>query len=204
MQQATTFPTSRSTRRPPRAPRPSSHGAERANPILEALVRAVHSIHGRTSDPLRLAHEAASTLRLFLGHPQLLRPEQRASAADRYRQHILYVAPDGAFSIVALVWRPGQATSIHDHLSWCAIGVHQGCEEEIGYDLTEVRGAPCLVPKDRQRFDTGSTTALVPPGDIHQVTNPGPGEAISIHVYGADVHQLGSSIRQAYDLPIAE
>ena len=141
---------------------------------------------------------------MFLGHPDLLSREQRLSDPDRYCQHVLYVADDGAFSIVALVWRAGQTTSVHDHVSWCAIGVHHGRELEIHYTVAEHQGAACLVPTGSELFTVGATAALVPPGDIHLVTNPGPGEAISIHIYGADVRRLGSSIRRSYDLPIVE
>jgi 3-mercaptopropionate dioxygenase len=175
-----------------------------ANPVLDALVRAVHALHRRTADPARLAEGTARTLRLFLGHPELLTAAQRESDAERYRQHILHAADDGSFSIVALVWRVGQATAVHDHVAWCAVGVHQGREEEISYRKIEQGGRAALVCDRREVFTVGATTALVPPGDIHVVTNPGPGEAISIHVYGADVRRLGSSIRQRYDLPILE
>jgi predicted metal-dependent enzyme (double-stranded beta helix superfamily) len=178
--------------------------APRAQPVLDALVHAVHALQRQTSDPARLAAGCARTLRLFLGHPDLLTAEQRLSDPLRYRQHVLYVPDDGAFSIVALVWRPGQATAVHDHVAWCAVGVHQGCEQEISYDVVEHQGRPALVRGERQLFTTGAVTALVPPGDIHVVSNPGPGDAISIHIYGADVRQLGSSIRQRYDLPILE
>lgn len=204
MRYATTYATSLPLRRLGDEAGTAPLHAGRRGPVLDALVRAVHSMHQRTLEPARLAGEAARTLRLFLGHPGLLRREQRASDAERYRQHVLYIAPDGGFSIVALVWRVGQSTSIHDHVSWCAIGVHEGREEEVSYELAAERGKPCLVEKERQLFAAGSTTALAPPGDIHRVINPGPGEAISIHIYGADVGRLGSSIRRAYDLPIVE
>ena len=54
---------------------------------------------------------------------------------ERYRQHLLYVAPDGGFSVIALVWLPGQKTSIHNHLSWCVVGIYQGLECETRYNL---------------------------------------------------------------------
>jgi predicted metal-dependent enzyme (double-stranded beta helix superfamily) len=182
----------------------AAHHSPAAIPVLDALVQAVHTLHRRTADPQRLAHATARTLRLFLGHPGLLTAEQRESDAERYRQHVLYAAGNGSFSIVALVWRVGQATTVHDHVAWCAVGVHQGREEEISYREIAQGGRACLVCDRREVFTVGATTALVPPGDIHLVSNPGPGEAISIHIYGADVRQLGSSIRQRYDLPILE
>jgi hypothetical protein len=40
---------------------------------------------------------------------------------------------------------------------------------------------------------------LLPPGDIHRVTNTGTGLAVSLHVYGADLSLVGSSIRRRYD-----
>ncbi|MBV8202966.1 MAG: cysteine dioxygenase family protein [Acidobacteria bacterium] len=173
-----------------------------ANCVLDGLVRAIDSLHQRTDDPRRLAQGAASILRLFLGHPGLLAPQQRESDPECYRQHVLHVAHDGSFSIVALVWRVGQATAVHDHVSWCAVGVHAGREEEVSYVVVEDAGRAGLVSIGTEIFAAGTAIALVPPGDIHQVQNPGPGEAISIHIYGADVRRLGTSIRQRYGLPI--
>ena len=61
-----------------------------------------------------------------------------------------------------------------------------------------------LVEKDRTTNRVGDVTALTPPGDVHRVWNPGPGKAISIHVYGADIRELGSSIRRCYEQPVRE
>ena len=62
----------------------------------------------------------------FLGRPGLLTPEQEAGDPDRFRTHLLHVPDDGAYSLVAAVWRPGQRTPIHDHVAWCVVGVHRG------------------------------------------------------------------------------
>jgi predicted metal-dependent enzyme (double-stranded beta helix superfamily) len=43
---------------------------------------------------------------------------------------------------------------------------------------------------------------FAPPGDIHRVRNSGTGIAVSMHIYGADLSRLGSSIRRVYDLPV--
>jgi len=43
---------------------------------------------------------------------------------------------------------------------------------------------------------------FAPPGDIHRVRNSGAGIAVSMHIYGADLSRLGSSIRRVYDLPL--
>ena len=44
----------------------------------------------------------------------------------------------------------------------------------------------------------GDVSGLLPPGDIHRVHNTGDTTAISLHVYGADLSAVGSSIRRAY------
>src|SRR4051812_27515308 len=133
-----------------------------------------------------------------LGDPRLLRPEQCVGDPARYRQHVLHVAPGGAFSLVALVWLPGQTTPVHDHLSWCVVGVHTGEEHETTYRRVGDR----LVVAREAVAGPRTVTGLLPPGDLPRVTNTSPGRAISLHVYGADVSRLGSSIRRRYDLPV--
>jgi predicted metal-dependent enzyme (double-stranded beta helix superfamily) len=142
------------------------------------------------------AVEAA--LQPHLGHDDLLTPDQRVGDPSRYRQHLLHVAGDGAFSVVALVWLPGQATPIHDHLSWCVVGVHEGAEYETRYRLVGDR----LVSAGTAVAHVGDVAGLLPPGDIHKVENASSWLAVSLHVYGADLSATGSSIRRRYDLPV--
>ncbi len=126
----------------------------------------------------------------------LLDADERAGSADDIVRHTLH-AEDG-FSVVALVWRPGQGTPVHDHVAWCAFGVAQGTEYEIRY-----RDAGShLVEIDRAGNEVGSVSSFAPPGDIHRVHNTGAETAISIHVYGADLRRHGSSVRREYHLPI--
>jgi predicted metal-dependent enzyme (double-stranded beta helix superfamily) len=180
---------------------------ERKNAVLCDLVRRIDAVMARGRDEAGLAERVGGALRPFLGRPGLLEPAQRESDPTRYRQHVLHVAGDGSYSIVALVWLPGQATAIHDHVTWCVVGVHEGCEREVQYDLVArsageggdylLATASCLNP-------VGTVATLTPPGDVHLVVNPGPGTAISLHIYGADVRKLGSSIRRRYDQPVHE
>src|SRR5262245_26208284 len=90
------------------------------------------AVRGHRSDA-HTAEAVSAALAPYLGGEGLLTADQRVGDPERYRQHVLHVADDGAFSLVALVWLPGQATPIHDHLSWCVVGVHEGDEEEIRY-----------------------------------------------------------------------
>ncbi len=160
--------------------------------LVEDLDRAVRfSKHGQPT-----VDAVCDALQPALGDSGLLRPDQQVGDPSAYRQHLLHVAPDGIFSLVALVWLPGQATPIHDHLSWCVVGIHEGAEYEIRYDLTPEGN---LVESARAVAFGGDVAGLLPPGDIHRVHNTGDDLAISLHVYGADLSRVGSSIRRRYD-----
>ena len=166
--------------------------------VLDGVIDAVREIVGRGLAPEPTAHLVGQALRPVLSHPGLLTPEQCEGDPDRYRQHVLHAEPDGSFSVVALVWLPGQRTSIHDHVSWCVTGVHVGEESECRYFLASDGQTSHLVPIEEVVNPTGSISAFAPPGDIHRVCNSGTAKAISIHLYGADISRLGSSIRRTY------
>jgi 3-mercaptopropionate dioxygenase len=156
---------------------------------LVAGVRAAVATRAGWSDIAQLVTEQ---LRRHLPTPDLLTPEQRAGSSDGYRTYALHVEPDGSFSIVALVWRPGQLTRIHDHVTWCVFGVIQGVEHEELYD-TELHVV------GRSDNHAGDVSGFAPPGDIHRVHNTADTTAISIHIYGTDVTRVGSSVRRYYD-----
>jgi predicted metal-dependent enzyme (double-stranded beta helix superfamily) len=156
---------------------------------LVAGIRAAVAVHTDWSGTARLV---ADQLRRHLPDPDVLTAEQRLGDADGYRSHTLHVEPDGAFSIIALVWRPGQLTRIHDHVTWCAFGVIQGVEHEDLYDAD-------LNLVGQSDNHVGEVSGFAPPGDIHRVHNASDTTAISIHVYGTDVTRIGSSVRRYYD-----
>jgi predicted metal-dependent enzyme (double-stranded beta helix superfamily) len=99
-----------------------------------------------------------------------------------------------------MVWRPGQVTPVHDHVSWCVTGVLEGIEYEEIFGLSPEGGS--LVTVARRQNPPGTVAGFAPPGDIHRVRNSGDGIAVSMHVYGADLARLGSSIRRVYQLPV--
>ena len=160
------------------------------------------------SDAQRLIddpHAIGARLETLLGQDGWLAPEHRAADADHYRQHLLHVSPDRRLSIVALVWLPGQRTPIHDHVSWCVVGVYRGVEQETRYRLVERGGVERLEYVETIEARPGHVEALVPPAEnIHVVEAGGRGLTISIHVYGADIEALGSSVYRIFDeLPAA-
>ncbi|HEV2779533.1 MAG TPA: cysteine dioxygenase family protein [Actinophytocola sp.] len=152
-------------------------------------VRTAVAAHASWADTAQLV---AGQLRGRLPGPDVLTAEQRLGSPDGYRSHTLHVEPDGSFSIIALVWRPGQLTRIHDHVTWCVFGVIQGTEHEELFDED-------LNPIGRSDNHVGDVSGFAPPGDIHRVHNTSDTTAISIHIYGTDVTRIGSSVRRYYD-----
>src|SRR5215208_4352812 len=150
--------------------------AGQLSPLVDGIRAAVERHAGWTETAELVAEE----LRRHLPTPDVLTPEQRLGSPDGYRGHTLYVEPDGSFSIVGLVWRPGQFTRIHDHLTWCVFGVIQGVEHEELYDAN-------LNLIGRSDNCVGDVSGFAPPGDIHRVHNTSDTAAISVHVYGTDV-----------------
>jgi predicted metal-dependent enzyme (double-stranded beta helix superfamily) len=162
-----------------------------------------------TSDVDQLVHDPRAIgvrLRALLAEPDWLGPEHRVPDLHRYRQHLLHVSPCRQLSVVALVWLPGQSTPIHDHVSWCIVGVYEGRERETRYRAVEDGGERYLEPSGSIDAHPGHVEVIIPTvEDIHAVTAVGEGPTISIHVYGADIEQLGSSIYRRFDdWPIRE
>jgi predicted metal-dependent enzyme (double-stranded beta helix superfamily) len=156
------------------------------------LVAGIRSAVDSDADWAETAQLVAEQLRRHLPTPDVLTAEQRLGSPDDYRAHNLYIEPDGSFSIVALVWRPGQITRIHDHVTWCVLGVIQGVEHEELFDAD----LNLIGEGDNH---VGDVSGFAPPGDIHRVHNTADEPAISIHVYGTDVSRVGSSARRYYD-----
>ncbi len=161
----------------------------RANPSQEALV------------PL-----LARRLETLNRQTRWLPEEARQSCPEGYSQHLLHVAPDGGFSVCSLVWESGQTTPIHDHVAWCVVGVYEGVERETRYRLEGSGPDAYLVSLGVRDVAAGETAGFPANGrDIHAVQNPTDSLAISIHVYGADLRKLGTSILHRFDaLPIRE
>ena len=170
-----------------------------ARPELAKLVSEVRAVIDKHTGWGETSALVADALRRNMPRPNLLTAQEQAGDPRSYQSHLLYAEPDGTFSIVAVVWRPRQVTPIHDHVTWCVVGVLQGVEQE------ELFGCPTGDYLERVGHSAnlvGSVTGFAPPGDIHRVHNPTEDTTISLHIYGTDISRVGSSVRREYDLPI--
>jgi predicted metal-dependent enzyme (double-stranded beta helix superfamily) len=159
---------------------------------IDTLAAGVRRVVAKDLSWAETSQLVAAQLRRQLPSPDVLTAEQRAGSPDGYRSYPLHVEPDGSFSIIGLVWLPGQITRIHDHTTWCVFGVIEGIEHEELFDAD-------LNPLGRADNHVGDVSGFAPPGDIHRVHNTSDETAISIHIYGTDVTRTGSSVRRFYD-----
>lgn len=179
----------------------SGASTEERNGLAE-LIRDVRGVVAEEPPADEIADLVADVLAPHLKSSDLLSDADRRSDPEHYQQHVLHVEPDDSFSIVSLVWLPGQRTPIHDHVAWCVVGVYEGDEAEVQYRLEGTGDDRRLVSTGTTKNPQGSTCGFAPPGDVHEVWNAGDSVAISIHVYGADINRLGSSVRRKYDYPV--
>jgi predicted metal-dependent enzyme (double-stranded beta helix superfamily) len=169
---------------------------------MASLTRLIHFIREvRTSVFVPTVHEnerpaiAAGLLRALVSRDDWLPQEMAETHPTHHNQHLLYCDPDDRFSVLSVVWGPGQGTPIHDHLTWGAIGMLRGAEWSQQYCITG--GVPRAAGMP-ERLGPGQVTTVSPRlGDVHRVWNAFHDRAsVSIHLYGGDI---GKIERHAFD-----
>jgi predicted metal-dependent enzyme (double-stranded beta helix superfamily) len=116
----------------------------------------------------------------------LLRP-----AADRYARRLLHRDPAGRYTVLVMVWDPGQGTELHDHAGmWCVECVHRGRIEVTSYSIRGGDADAGIVYFERETrvvAGVGEAGALIPPFEYHRIHNPFDVAAVTLHVYGGEM-----------------
>jgi len=155
----------------------------------------------RLSDLSRdLAQQYSRSARETLCHliriPDLLGGVSLDREPHRYTRNFLF--GDRNMSAWAIVWAPGASTSIHDHHCSCCFAVRHGSLGEIRFDAV---GDGEVVKTAEALRAPGYIACMLPSGpNIHQMTNAGQEEAISIHIYGFDHQRHATSVEREYRL----
>jgi predicted metal-dependent enzyme (double-stranded beta helix superfamily) len=133
---------------------------------------------------------------VLAGHQSIawpLSPAQWAGNADRYTRHLLHADPAGRFSVMALIWHPGQRTPVHGHHTWCAYLVLQGELREERFAWEPER--ECARQTDTVTLEAGQTlSARAGLAAIHSLGNDSRAPAVSIHVYGVNGEQIATHV----------
>jgi predicted metal-dependent enzyme (double-stranded beta helix superfamily) len=156
---------------------------------VPAFLTAMNTLVARTTDPNACVAFVQRALPTLLHTPHCLAPEYTISAPESYARHLVYRHPEGHYAVVAMVWRPGQGTPIHDHGGvWCVEGVYQGQMQVTQYNVTPIDARRVkAVPVQYITANLGNVGALIPPYEYHVMANTSRQTAITLHVYGAEL-----------------
>lgn len=154
---------------------------------LRQFIAQLDQLHQTPISEQQLLHRVADYLAELVRHDDWLPPAYAEPHPQHYQQYLLHSDSGQRFSIVSFVWGPGQATPIHDHRVWGAIGMLRGAELNQRYQLNG-EGVP-VVMGEPERLELGAVEKVSRwDGDIHRVSNAFDDRvSISIHVYGGNI-----------------
>jgi predicted metal-dependent enzyme (double-stranded beta helix superfamily) len=131
--------------------------------------------------------------------PDLLKPEHRLTQSDCYARHILHSDAGGLFTILAIVWAPGQFSAAHAHHTWCGYAVCENPLDETLFRFDPVQSAAEPV-RTEVRVPGYSCYAGAGLDQIHRLGNSGPRPAISIHAYGVERERIATHVNRVVDV----
>ncbi|MBI1756488.1 MAG: cysteine dioxygenase family protein [Fimbriimonas ginsengisoli] len=109
---------------------------------------------------------------------------------DRYARRLLHRDPAGRYSVLAMVWGPGQGTPLHDHASmWCVECVYKGRIKVVSYSqgASPSPEVHAFAPEQTIYAGPGEAGALIPPFDYHTLENMESEPTVTLHVYGGEM-----------------
>lgn len=176
------------------APLPARPRRDAARSMAPALARLIDEIDTACADAAP-SDRIIAALELAAAQPGLLTADQRLPQAGCYARHAIHGDPAGRFTIVAIVWGPGQFSPIHAHHAWCAYGVCEGVLEETLYawDHESGRAQPARTAVRSPGYGCYADAGL---DQIHRLGNAGMEPAISIHVYGVERERVGTHVNR--------
>jgi predicted metal-dependent enzyme (double-stranded beta helix superfamily) len=170
------------------------HGPRSALALLAADIGA--ACEGAA--PSMRARVIAALERAY-AQPDLLTPEQCMSAPQHYARHVLHSDPAGRFTILSLVWAPGQFSPPHAHQTWCAYAVcdHTLTETEYTFDGAARKALPLRTVERHRGHCCFGQAGL---DQIHRLGNAGVRPAISLHVYGVESGRITTHVNRTVDV----
>ena len=179
---------------PARKPREPSLSATLA---LTTLVDEIDAACADTDGPK--GGRIVAALRTAAAQPGLLTLDQRTPQSGCYARHVLYSDPAGRFTVVSIVWSPGQFSPTHGHHTWCAYAVHQNTLEETLYAWDQASGTarPARLQARPAGYGCFARAGL---DQIHRLGNSGAEPAISVHVYGVERERVCTHVNRVVEV----
>jgi predicted metal-dependent enzyme (double-stranded beta helix superfamily) len=111
----------------------------------------------------------------------VIRPVCRFSDTHYQRNKI---ASSDWFDLLLICWKPGQATSIHDHAgSSCGFKVLSGEATEVVFEKSSLQSGCNLVTPRRKKDYLSGEVCRAKDSDIHAIVNNTSDELVTLHIY---------------------
>lgn len=158
------------------------------HPAIQQFAHEIGQII-ESSDAVDVPEKVCEKLDSVLATENLLADCHREGGEETYRRHILYADPDHRFTILALIWKPGQRTTIHGHTAWGSVGVYEGKPNVTCYDCKEDESGKVTPHETQDICCEPKQTTHVQPGlcGTHRIYNDTDEVVITIHTYGRDL-----------------
>lgn len=179
------------------------HPARDASGLHPLLAEYVHGVSGvlDAGNPGSTPKMVAELVPPLFEADDLLRPDQRISDPECYKRHLLYAEPQGRFTLLALIWLPGQQTPVHGHNAWCVVGVLEGAIGVTTYSRDNPHLADCRALSTSGDFTVSAGTvsfARPDPEGIHRLTNASAKAVVTLHTYGMNLFDEPTAINKLY------
>ena len=156
---------------------------------LESLVRRLDQAV-QSADPTSICTQVKQVLIEVLGGQRFSVPASFLQTVHTgYARRCLFRDPAGRYTVVVMVWGPGQGTPLHDHAGhWCVECVYDGRIQVTSFELeSESPGRVCFQQRGSVQAGVGAAGALIPPFEYHTLHNPFDEKAVTIHVYQGEL-----------------
>jgi len=147
-----------------------------------------------------MAQRIAHALRVAAAMPDLLTPDLRAPRPGCYARHTIASDPAGRFTLLSIVWGPGQFSPPHAHDAWCAYAVAENTLTETLYELDAQSGKAVATGAPIEREPGYACFALAGLEQIHRLGNATGVGAISLHAYGVEGSRVGTHVNRLMDV----
>ena len=168
-----------------------------ATPALTTLIDEIDAACAGADGPR--GGRIVAALRNAAAQTDLLTRDQRAVQTGCYARHVLHSDPAGRYTVVSIVWSPGQFSPTHAHHTWCAYAVHENALEETLYAWDSASATALPTRKDVRPCGYGCF-AQAGLDQIHRLGNSCAVPAISIHVYGVEREQVCTHVNRVVQI----
>jgi predicted metal-dependent enzyme (double-stranded beta helix superfamily) len=169
-------------------------------PVVQKFIDDLRVVWAGESEDQRRMEQAKPLLEKLVMEPSLKAHSAGWPCTDGYKNLLLYVDPEHAFVINAVVRMPGRTGSVHDHAdAWVLYGMLDGSESLERYERIDDGSRPGYAEVQLSSVTTGSQgkVDLVPPHAIH-AEQGGPTRSVAMIVRSQKLGQ-GTVLQHTYD-----